>query len=164
MYVLVPTTQNITSEGTARLLFKHVVPRKGLFRKAVSDRGPQFVAKFIEDVYKLLGIQRNLSTAYHPQTDGQTERMNQEVKKYLCLFVNERQTDWADWLSLAEFAMNNRVNRATGYSPFYLNHGRHPYDGFRPQRVNVKCESAEDFVKGIARTMEDAKAALGLAK
>lgn len=61
---------------------------------------------------------------------------------------------------MAQFALNNRVNRLTGYLPFYLNHGHHPNDGFRPQRVKVKCESAEDFVKGIHRVHEDAKATL----
>lgn len=162
--VLVPCMQNITSEGTARLFFNHVVPWKGLFRKVVSDRGPQFASNFMRDTYKLLGIKRNLSTAFHPQTDGQTERMNQEVEKYLRIFINERQTDWADWLPMAQFALNNRVNRATGYSLFYLNHGRHPNDGFRPQRVNAKCESAEEFVQGIAKVHEEAKAALRLAQ
>lgn len=61
---------------------------------------------------------------------------------------------------MAQFALNNRVNRSTGYSPFYLNHRRHPNDRFRPQRVKVKCKSAEDFVKGIHRVHENAKAAL----
>lgn len=71
--VIIPTTQNIMSEGTARLFFKHVVPWKGLFLKVVSDRGPQFAANFMRDTYKLLDIERNLSTAFHPQTDSQTE-------------------------------------------------------------------------------------------
>lgn len=68
--VIIPTTQNIMSEGTARLFFKHILPWKGLFRKVVSDRGPQFTANFMRDTYKLLNIERNLSTAFHPQTDG----------------------------------------------------------------------------------------------
>lgn len=162
--ILIPTTQNITAEGTARLFFKHIIPLKGLFRKVVSDRGPQFAANFTKDLYKLLQIERNLSTAYHPQTDGQTERLNQEIKKYLCIFINEQQTDWAEWLPMAQFALNNQVNCSTGHSPFYLNNGCHPFDGFCPQRVKVKRESAEEFAQGIHKVMEDAKATLKIAQ
>ncbi len=74
----------------------------------------------------MLDITPNVSTAYHPQTDGQTERVNQEIKKYLQIFVNYRQTDWSDWLLLAEFAHNNRVHSATGKSPFMVLYGRNP--------------------------------------
>ena len=65
---------------------------------------------------------------------------------------------------MAEFALNNKVNRSTGYSPFYLNHGRHPFDGFSPKRIDIKNESAENFVKNIAEVIEDAKAALSLSQ
>src|ERR1700712_1769318 len=158
--IFIPCSQEISSEGTARLVFDRVVPRKGLFRKVVSDRGPQFIGPFLTSLYKLLEIEGNPSTAYHPQTDGQTERMNQELEKYLRMFVNYKQTDWADWLSSAEFALNTRVNRATGYSPFFLEHGRHPYDGFTPKKVKVKVESAEEFAKSMEKTLDKAKWAL----
>lgn len=108
--IFVPCSEEILSEGTARLVFKHVVPRKGIMKKVVSDRGPQFVGPFITDLYKLLGIELNPSTTYHPQTDSQTERINQEVEKYLRMFINQKQTDWSDWLPMAEFAINNRTN------------------------------------------------------
>lgn len=98
--------------------------------------------------------------AYHPQTDGQTERMNQEIEKYLCMFINEKQTDWADWLRPAEFALNNQANWATGYSPFFLNHGCNPYDGFTPKKIRVKVESAEEFAKSMNDTIQKAKIAL----
>src|SRR5882724_6805769 len=69
---------------------------------------------------QLLGIKVATSTAYHPQTDGQTERVNQEVKQFLRLFVNQCQDDWYKWLSIAEFAYNNRVHTFTHSSPFML--------------------------------------------
>jgi len=72
------------------------------------------------------------STAWHPQTDRQTERVNQELDQYLRLFVNERQDDWYDLLSLAEFQHNNYVHSATQYPPFLLDTGRLPRMGFEP--------------------------------
>lgn len=158
--VCVPTTTELSSIGVAQIYKNQIFPHKGLFRKVISDRGPQFASQFIRDLYQLLGIERNLSTAYHPQTDGQTERVNQEVEKYLRIFVNRRQNDWADWLPLAQFTINNRVSSSTGYSPFYLNHGRHPNAGFTPQKVKVKNQSAEEFAKKMSRAIEDAKSAL----
>ncbi len=74
----------------------------------------------------MLDITPNASTAFHPQTDGQTERVNQEIEKYLRIFVNYRQTDWSDWLPLAEFTHNNRIHSATGKSPFVVLYGRNP--------------------------------------
>ena len=73
----------------------------------ISDRGPQFVSNFMRGLSKTLGIKVATSTAYHPQTDGQTECVNQEVEQFLHLFVNQRQDDWYDWISIAEFAYND---------------------------------------------------------
>ncbi len=92
----------------------------------ISDRGMVFILKFIKDLYNLLQVKSNASTAFHPQTDGQTERVNQEIEKYLCMFVNHLQTDWAEWLSLAVFAHNNRTHSSTGKSPFEVNYGYNP--------------------------------------
>ena len=93
-----------------------------------------------------LGITTALSTAYHPQTDGQTERVNQEIEQYLRLFVNYRQDDWTDWLSIAEFSHNNRLYTSTDHSPFYLNYGRQPQSSFTIP-TNLTVESAEDFAQ-----------------
>jgi transposase InsO family protein len=73
-------------------IFKH----HGLLRKVISDRGPQYVSKFMMDLYSLLGIKGNPSTAFHPQTDGQMERINQEVEQYLRIWVNHVQDDWLE--------------------------------------------------------------------
>ena len=72
------------------------------------------------------------STAYHPQLDGQTEQVNQELEQYLRLFCNERQDDWDELLPDAEFQYNNHVQASTQYSPFFLDTGRHPCMGFKP--------------------------------
>lgn len=107
----------------------------------------------------LLGIERNPSTAYHPITDGQTERINQEIEQYLRIFINERQNDWADWLSMAQFAYNNKVHSSTGYSPFFLNYGQHPYKGTEP-RTKAANKSATDFKAELEEAGREATATL----
>jgi hypothetical protein len=76
----------------------------------------------MKDLNELVGIESNLLTAYHPQTDGQTEHMNQEIEQYLWLFINHRQSDWVEWLSCMEFSYNDKVQSSTGFSPFYINY------------------------------------------
>jgi hypothetical protein len=83
----------------------------------------QFVARFSHALNHLLGIETALSTAYHPQTDGRTEKINQELEQYLQLYTNFMQDDWADWLATAEFVYNNCEHSATGHSPFFLEYG-----------------------------------------
>ena len=83
----------------------------------------------IQELFQLLGIAQNLSTTYHPQTDGQTKRMNQSIEEFLRAFVNHQQDDWKEWLPLVEFAYNDAPHSATKESPFYLNSGQHPWKG-----------------------------------
>jgi transposase InsO family protein len=114
-----PCNKTINSEGTARL-FKDVAWRyEGLPETVISDHGPQFVSEFTRELYKLLGIKQNLSTAAHAQTDGQTERVNQEIEQYFRIFiqVNAQMNDWAVWLPIAEHCYNNRVHSETTQLP-----------------------------------------------
>ena len=120
-----PTNSTITSRGIATLYRDRIFVEHGIPEKVISDRGLQFVSKFMTELFEILGIKGNLLTAYHPQTDGQTERVNQEIKEFLAMFVNEKQDDWSDWLAIAQFCHNDREHSATGYSPF-LNYGYHP--------------------------------------
>ena len=87
-----------------------------------------------------------MSTAYHPQTDGQTERVNQEIEQYLRIYIDHRQSDWAEWLSICEFSYNDKVHMATGHSPFYLTEGQHPWKGTEPRRGTTNNPEAGDFV------------------
>ena len=84
----VPTTTKLTAEGMAKIYRDHVFRLHGLPRKIIHDRGTQFDAKMMKELYKLLHIEGNPSTAYHPQTDGQTERVNQELEQYLRMYIN----------------------------------------------------------------------------
>jgi len=122
----VETVTTVTAAGAANLYLRNIWKLHGLPRKVVSDCGPQFVAAFMKELYRLLGIEAATSTAYHPQTDGQTERVNQELEQYLRLFVGERQDDWYTLLPLAEFSYNNHVHSSTQQTPFLLDTGRHP--------------------------------------
>jgi transposase InsO family protein len=85
----IPTHTTVTTEGTASLFLKEVWKHHGTPLRVVSDRGPQFVAEFTRELYRLLGIKLATSTAYHPQTDGQTERVNQEMELFLRMFTNQ---------------------------------------------------------------------------
>ena len=135
---------DLTSEGAARIMRDRVFRDHGLPRKVISDRGPQFVSGFMKELYRLLGIEGNPSTAYHPQTDGQTERVNQEIEQYLRIFVNHHQDDWAEWVPLAEFSYNDKQNSSTGCSPFFLEYGQHPWKGIEP-RAKSRNPQAQDF-------------------
>lgn len=150
MIHVIPTTATVTAQGIARLYRDNVWKLHGLLRKVISDRGPQFASKFMKELNHILGIETALSTAYHPQTDGQTERVNQDVEQYLRLFVNYRQDDWADWISHAEFTYNNRQHSATSYSPFFLNYGRHPQSSFTIPATTVVLEATQ-----FAQTLKD---------
>jgi Chromo (CHRromatin Organisation MOdifier) domain/Integrase core domain len=149
--ILVPTTTTLSSEGWARILLDHVFKRFGLPRYIISDRGSIFVSKFIKEWYDLLGIKGHLTTAYHPQADGQTERMNQEVEIFLRHFINHRQDDWSNWLSLAEFSIANRTANATKVSPFLATQGQHPWTG-NPIEIpdQFENESVETFITRLA--------------
>jgi hypothetical protein len=159
MIRLTPTNGELTSEGLARLYRDRIWKDFGTPERILSDRGPQFASNFMRDLNRLLGIEANLSTAYHPQTDGQTERINQEIEQYLRVFVNHQQNDWVDWLALAEFSYNDKIQTSTGYSPFFLNYGRHPRKGVE-HKTHARTESAETFVSRMEKLRQEAAAAL----
>jgi hypothetical protein len=114
------------AEDLARIFAKEIWRFHGLPTDIVSDRDSRFTSEFWKEFLRLLGIRPRMSTAFHPQTDGQTERMNQTIEAYLRSFVNHEMDDWRDLLPMAEFAYNNSVTTATGKSPFYSNYGFHP--------------------------------------
>ena len=120
---------------------------RGSIHKILSNRGPQFALKFMEDLTKVLGTKRKLSMAYHPQTDGQTERINQEIGTFLRHYVNYKQDNWTEWLAMAEFAYNDKKHAATGRTPFELNFGRHPWKG--DLMVQMELPRVEEFVKKL---------------
>jgi len=117
----IPMHTTVTAEGAARLFLHQVWKLHGLPKCVVSDCGPQFIVCFTKELYHLLGIKLASFTAWHPQTNGQMERVNQELDQYLRLFVNKQQDDWYDLLPMAEFQHNNHVHFTTQQPSFLLN-------------------------------------------
>jgi transposase InsO family protein len=128
--ILEPITTTLTSQGLAQIFIQWLFWNFGLPKKIISDRGSIFTSQFIKELYAMLDIKGNPSTAYHPQTDGQTERINQEVEIYLRFYLNYQQDNWSQQLPLAEFAYNDHQHSSTGHSPFTLTNGTNPYKGF----------------------------------
>ena len=114
----------------------------------------------MRELNKLLGIQTKLLTAYHPQIDGQIERINQELEQYLRVFIDHRQKQWPDRLETAEFAYNNKIHSATKVFPFKVNYGQDPQMGFEGRRKE-KFEATEKFMERIKKIQKEAKVALG---
>jgi len=163
MVHFVPTMEKTSAEGLARLFRDNVWKLHGLPESIILDRGPQFAAGLMRELNGMLGIASKLLTAFHPQTDGQTERMNQELEQYLRMFIDHRQEQWPEWLGTAEFAYNNKVHSSTQTMPFKANYGQDPRMGFEGRKKG-KYEEAEKFVTKIKEIQEEAKAALGKAQ
>ena len=110
----------------AQVFIDHIVKLHGVPSDIVSDRGTQFVSKFWKAFCSRLGVHLSFSSSFHPQSNGQTERTNQNLETYLRCFVSENQEEWSSYLPLAEFAINNRRQESTDKSPFFGAYGFHP--------------------------------------
>jgi Chromo (CHRromatin Organisation MOdifier) domain len=124
--ILCPCVKMITWEGTATLFRDNLFKRFGLLDKIISGRDPRFAAHAFQELLKLLNIKSNLTTAYHPQSDGATERVNQEIKAYLSIYCTSHPEDWLHSLSTLEFTHNNRRHTEQIHSPFELIQGDNP--------------------------------------
>jgi hypothetical protein len=157
-----PITNKFTAKDTAQLMYDWIYPIHGLPLEIISDRGPQFAAELCQDFCKLLGVKSKMITSYHPQADGQMERVNQTLEQYLRCYVDYNLDDWAWLLSTAEFAYNNAKHESTGHSPFFLEYGRHPRTG-PTLLTEVNNESLDDIMRNRLQSQEHAKSALILA-
>ncbi len=124
--IFIPCREAAMAEEMAGLIIQHIFPHFGLPRRFISDRDPKFASRFIRGLCQGTGTSQNISTAYHPRTDGQLERTNQWLEQYLRFWINERQDNWHSYLPLVEFAHNNWPNETTGESPFFLLYGFNP--------------------------------------
>ena len=125
----------------------------------ILDREPQFAVGLTKELNRMLGIKTKLLMAFHPQTDRQTECMNQELEQYLWFFIDHRQKDWPEWLASAEFAVNNKVYSTIKVSPFMANYSRELRMGGDIRRKE-KVEKMTEFVEKLKRVQEEAEAAL----
>jgi len=154
----VPTRTDATAKETARLFFDNVFRLHGLPKKIISDRDPKFTSVFWRSLFSILGTRLAMSTSFHPQTDGATERVNRTLEQMLRGFVNDVQDDWDLLLTPLEFAYNNSTQTATGYTPFFMNSGRHP---FLPASLSSSPEcpapAVEEILGKLSRNLKVAK-------
>jgi len=157
----IPINNQFSSKDMAQLLYDKVYPLHGLPLQIILDRGVQYSAKLFQEWYKILGIESTMSTAYHSQTDGQTEYVNQALEQYLRCYVDYNLSNWLDLLPSAEFAYNNQAHKGIKESLFYLEYGRHPRAG--PILVKESPQrDLNDLMYKRQEALEQAKAALTL--
>ena len=161
--ILIPCNKTITAEGTARLLLENLYKRFGLPDKIISDRGPQFASHSFRELLKLLGITSSLTTAYHPQSDGATERTNQEIEAYLSIYCSSNPEEWPIALHTLEFTHNNRRHADRLHTPFELMFGYSPL-AIPLSFERTKYPMIEDKMKTLQKNREEALAAHELAR
>jgi len=142
--IFIPTHNTITSPELAKLFLLHVFSKHGVPTHVTSDRGTEFVSHFFQSLRKALNMCLHFTSGYHLEGDGQTERSNQTLEQYLCIYCNYQQDNWADLLPLAEFAYNNAPSATTGVSPFFANKGYHPNISVYPER-DMTSARARDY-------------------
>ena len=159
-----PCKSDINSVGYAHVLLNEVVRHHGQPREIISDRGPQFTSALWRDLCNLTGCKAKLSSAYHPQTDGQSERVNRFLEEMLRAYVSPQQDDWDIYLPLAEFAVNDAWHESIQTTPFYMNYGRHPIKPATIGLESAKVPKAQDLARKIKQTIERAKVLLNAAR
>jgi transposase InsO family protein len=160
--ILSPCNKTVTTLETTELFLNNVWRRVGLPRQIISDQGPQFAAKITQELWKKLDIKSSLSTAFHPQTDGETERVNQEIEQYLQIFCNYQQDNWADLLPFAEFAHNIRSHSATKRSPFEVWYGYQP-EFIPPLHFATTLPALEERLQTLEQLRQEVAASLKVA-
>jgi len=123
MVYFIPTIEKILAKGLARLFRNNVWKLHRLSKSIISNRGLQFTAGLIRELNRMLEIESKISIAFHPQTNKQIERVNQELEQYLRMFIDHRQEQWPDWLRITEFVYNNKVHSSTKILLFKANYG-----------------------------------------
>jgi hypothetical protein len=145
----VPYNESSDASDLAYAFLKIVVSQHGLPDEIISDRDKLFTSKFWKSLMAQLGANHKLSTAFHPQTDGQTERLNQTLEQYLRSYVNEQQTNWVELLPLAQFAYNSAKSESTQTSPFFANHGYEPEAYRQPRKDETRAQGAMVLVQKL---------------
>ncbi|KAI2644254.1 Transposon Tf2-9 polyprotein [Labeo rohita] len=148
-----------SAKTTAELILEHVVRLHGFPKNIVSDRGPQFTAKFWQAFCRLVGTTSSLSSGFHSQTNGQTERANQQLERFLRCFASEHQRSWASYLVWAELSNNLHTSTSTSLSPFEVCYGFQP-PIFEHQEPEVEVPSAQQLVRRCRRLWNHARAAI----
>jgi hypothetical protein len=155
------TTTDVSAPQLATIFMREVVRLHGVPESILSDRDPRFTAHFWRAFWSQLGTTLTMSTAYHPQTDGQTERANRTLEEMLRARINFAQSDWDEHLAAAELAINNALHASTGFTPFYLNYGQevqlpldHAIAGVLPPKNPAAAERIRRLQSDLDRARE----------
>jgi len=160
MIYFILTIEKMSAEELARLFRDNVWKLYGLSESIISDREPQFVAGLMKELNEMLGIKSKLLTVFYPQTDRQTERVNQELEQYLRMFIDHRQEQWLEWLGTAEFVYNNKAYSSTKMSPFKANYGQDPRMGFK-RKIHRSGKICEENKGDTRRGKSSTKKSIG---
>jgi hypothetical protein len=142
MAIYLPCRKDIDSPEQVRMFFEHIICNRGISDNIVTDREKEFTSRFWKRVCSHLRINHRLSTAFHPPTDGQTERQSQAMEQYLRSFCNCEQDNWVELLPLAEFTYNNSVHHSTQMTPFWANYHYHLPMQLKPPKAPSNMRSA----------------------
>ena len=145
------------TDDLIRLFAWHYWRLHGIPQDIISDRDSCFTSRLWKDFLKLVGIKPRMSTAFHPQTDGQTERTNQTLEAYLRAFVNYEMSNWEDLLPTAEFAYNNAPSASTGLSPFFANYGYHPSAHNPPAEPRARNPASQHYAHWMTQVYDDTR-------
>jgi hypothetical protein len=152
----IPCRTEIDAAKTAQLFIDHVFRLHGTPDEIISDRGPQFASKFWKTFFDQLSTNIKLSTAFHPQTDGQSERTNQTLEQYLRCFIDYQQTNWHKLLTFAEFSYNNTEHSSLKCSPFFANYGYNPSLDVKVKENGTSlAPSAQEWAKHIQKVHQE---------
>uniref|UniRef100_A0A0W0F642 Putative reverse transcriptase-rnase h-integrase n=1 Tax=Moniliophthora roreri TaxID=221103 RepID=A0A0W0F642_MONRR len=161
--IFIPCTKTTDATKIAELLIQYLYKRFGLPDRIISDRDPRFAAEVFQEMGKQFSIKHSMSTAFHPQTDGETERVNQEIKVYLRAFCSKEQTRWKEYLPLAEFTHNNQTHSVLKKSPFFMMMGYHPHP-LPTVFEKTTIPSVEERLQELKRIREETASLLELAR
>jgi hypothetical protein len=156
---------SITALEVAKIFFSTIFKNHGLPQVIISDRDAKFTSRFWKTLFEQVGTKLALSTAFHPQTDGQTERMNRTLEEMLRAYASYKQNNWDEYLPAAEFAYNNSKQPSTGYTPFELDCGQHPNTpSSLAAKKNTQVPAADDFMNHWNMMIQIAKDTLMIAQ
>src|SRR5450755_3322308 len=145
----IPYKESSSAEDLAYVFNKHIIGNHGIPKRIISDRDKLFTSRFWKSLMDQLGTYHKMSTGYHPQTDGQTERLNQTLEQYLRHYVNYQQDDWVVLLPTAQLAYNSTSTSTTGISPFFANYKYNPSASLKARRIVKVAEKAKVTVKKL---------------
>jgi hypothetical protein len=151
---LEPIRMTFNAPAIAKIFYRRIFTRFGIPKKIVSDRDPRFTGAFWRRLLELTNTKLALSTAYHPQTDGQTERTNRTLEAILRANINYWQNNWDEFLPSAEYAINSAPNESTGFTPFELMYGKNPINPVDITNFDTKVPAAEEEIRLITNSVK----------